>query len=85
MAKCIIDVIEEIGPSKVTGLCTDNAANMKRAWNGVKDTYPHIHAYGCLAHMLNLTFGDILKMKSVDATLKNSTGTSVVKTVSEVA
>ena len=59
MAKCIIDVIEEIGPSKVTGLCTDNAANMKRAWNEVKDTYPHIHAYGCLAHALHFVFGQV--------------------------
>ncbi|XP_025413393.1 uncharacterized protein LOC112685671 [Sipha flava] len=35
-------VIEEIGPEKVYGITTDNAANMRAAWTIVKDKYPHI-------------------------------------------
>ncbi|MCL4134444.1 UNVERIFIED_CONTAM: hypothetical protein GTU68_003358 [Idotea baltica] len=79
LAKCIADVIEEIGPLKVTGLCTDNASNMKNAWELINEKYPHIYTYGCLAHALNLIFSDLGKVNSVESLIKDAT--NVVKTV----
>ncbi|XP_018017591.2 uncharacterized protein LOC108674186 [Hyalella azteca] len=38
---------------------------MKKAWEIISETYPHIQAYGCLAHCLNLVFNDIMKVKSL--------------------
>ena len=75
----MITVIKEIGPSKVFAICTDNAANMRRAWEIVQVEFKHIHAYGCLAHVLNLVIGDISKIPSVEQAIKQVT--SVAKTV----
>jgi len=38
----MIKVIEEVGPLKMSLLAADNAANMKRALEIVKEKYPHI-------------------------------------------
>ena len=35
--------IEEIGPMKVSQICTDNATNMLGAVDKVIETYPHIY------------------------------------------
>lgn len=51
---------------KVMGICTDNAANMKKAWELIQVEYPHIQAYGCLAHTLNLIFTDVNKIKTAE-------------------
>lgn len=63
MANCIKETINEIGPQKVFGLITDNAANMKAAWSliGADENYKHILTYGCAAHGLNLLFSDLTK------------------------
>lgn len=58
----LAECIEEVGPEKVSALVTDNAANMKAAWQLIKKKYPHILAYGCVAHGLNLLFTDIAKI-----------------------
>ena len=42
--------IEEIGPMKVSQICTYNAANMLGAVDKVIETYPHIYKQGCAAH-----------------------------------
>ena len=69
MSKIIGEVIEEVGPSKVLGLCTDNAPNMVKAWNILREKYS-IECYGCLAHGLNLIFTDIKKLSSFETKLK---------------
>lgn len=79
MAKVIKQVIEEVGPMKVIGLCTDNATNMKRAWNLIEQEFQHIYPYGCLAHTLHLVFTDISKIKSAEAIQRDAT--SIVKAV----
>ena len=56
-------VIEEIGPEKVYGITTDNAANMRAAWTIVKDKYPHIQTYSCASHSMQLFAMDVEKQK----------------------
>jgi len=56
-------VIEKIGPEKVYGITTDNAANMKAAWTIVKDKYPHIQTYSCASHSMQLFAMDVEKQK----------------------
>ena len=63
-------VIKDVGPRKVKGVCTDNAANMKKAWELISEEYPHIQCYGCAAHTFNLIFSDVSKLKSAAAIMK---------------
>lgn len=79
LADQIIKVVKDVGPMKIKGICTDNAANMKKAWDLIQEQYPHIQSYGCAAHTLNLVFSDILKFKSAAALIKDCT--LVVKTI----
>lgn len=55
--------IQEVGPEKIFALCTDNAANMKLSWKKVREKYPHILTYGCVAHSLNLLLKDIMHLE----------------------
>ena len=61
VAEAICEVIDELGSDKFVGVVTDNAANMRAAWRIIKDRYPHISAFGCAAHCLNLFVGDLLE------------------------
>lgn len=79
MASTIQTVIDEIGPMKVLGICTDNATNMKKAWDILQNTNAHIQSYGCLAHTLHLAFTDVSKIKSVEGVQRDCT--SIVKTI----
>lgn len=72
MGETFIQIIEEYGPYKFMGLVSDNAANMKSAWNYVQDKYPHISVYGCLAHGLNLLLNDILKISEFKHIIEES-------------
>ena len=46
--------IEQIGPMKVSQICTDNAANMLGAVDKVIKTYPYIYKQGYAAYALDL-------------------------------
>ena len=61
VANDIGDIIEEVGPEKFCGVITDNAPVMKRSWKLLEERYPHIAAFGCAAHCLNLFIQDLLK------------------------
>lgn len=62
IAKGIMDVIEEIGASKCVSVVTDNAANMRGAWDIIETKYPKTYANGCGAHVLNLLVKDLCSM-----------------------
>lgn len=79
IANVFKNIIEEVGPMKVLGICTDNATNMKKAWEIIQAEYPHIQPYGCLAHTLNLIFIDINKIKSAEDIQRNCT--NIVKNI----
>ncbi|XP_034231399.1 LOW QUALITY PROTEIN: uncharacterized protein LOC117639638 [Thrips palmi] len=70
IGKEIINVIDEVvsdgtDVKLIFIVITDNAANMRAAWDIVREKYPHIVCIGCPAHMLNLLLGDIMKVDSL--------------------
>ncbi|XP_043271188.1 uncharacterized protein [Venturia canescens] len=75
IAKQISEVIDAIGPTKLLGVCTDNAASMKCAWRILQDQYHEdkITFYGCSAHILNLLIKDAMSLPSIDKVSKNAT------------
>ena len=42
VSKYLLEIIEEVGPSKVTAIVTDNASVMKKSWRIVKEKYSWI-------------------------------------------
>ncbi|XP_004499524.1 uncharacterized protein [Cicer arietinum] len=58
IAKYLIKTIEEIGPSNVLQVVTDNAANCKAAGKEIQKVYKHIFWSLCVVHTLNLIFKD---------------------------
>lgn len=56
-------LIDEIGPSKIVAVVTDNTNNMKAMWRMVESEYEHIFAVGCASHTLNLLMKDIAKLQ----------------------
>jgi hypothetical protein len=70
--KELSEIIEEVGASKICSVITDNAANMKKAWELIEDKYSHIFANGCAAHMLNLLVKDILQLPLFQSTFEKS-------------
>lgn len=79
MAKVMIEIIEEVGPGKVFGIVTDNAANMKKAWREINNKYEHITTYGCVAHALSLLINDIISLKSFQILIKG--GVAIVNNI----
>ncbi|CDQ62404.1 unnamed protein product [Oncorhynchus mykiss] len=65
-------VINDLGPQKVFGLVTDNAANMTAVWSKAEGSYPHITPIGCAAHSLNLLLKDIMALKTMDTLYKRA-------------
>ncbi|CAH0551329.1 unnamed protein product [Brassicogethes aeneus] len=53
-------------------IVTDNAAAMKGSWAIIQETYPHILAYGCLAHGLNLLAKDFAKIPTVKMVINSA-------------
>lgn len=64
ISKVLAECIEEVGSDKVDALISDNARNMKSAWQHLKEKYPHLITFGCLAHGLNLLIKDLFKIPS---------------------
>lgn len=81
MASEMDSVIKEVGPQKVFGVVTDNAANMKAAWEIIrnKNENTNLFTYGCIAHTLNLIFSDMKKLTSLKSFLVEAV--AVVKAI----
>lgn len=69
IAKEIMDVINLLGEAKCVSVVTDNASNMRGAWDIIEDKYPHIFANGCGAHVMNLLIKDICEIERYQDTL----------------
>lgn len=67
IAEIMLESIEQYGSQKFAGVVTDNAKNMRKAGEIVALTHKHIIPYGCIAHTIQLIFGDVLKIKTIDA------------------
>ncbi|KAL4563954.1 hypothetical protein LXL04_028003 [Taraxacum kok-saghyz] len=59
IAKFLRQAIEEIGPSSVIQVVTDNTANCKAAGREIEKVYKHIFWSPCSVHSLNLIFKDM--------------------------
>ncbi|KAF2885607.1 hypothetical protein ILUMI_20549 [Ignelater luminosus] len=74
VAEQIEAVFTDIGINKVIACCTDNAANMKKAWDLLQKKYADkpISFYGCAAHTLNLLVNDITKLNTTDILINSA-------------
>ncbi|KAF2888256.1 hypothetical protein ILUMI_17917, partial [Ignelater luminosus] len=74
VAEQIEAVFTDIGINKVIACCTDNAANMKKAWDLLREKYADepISFYGCAAHTLNLLVNDITKLNTTDILINSA-------------
>ncbi|XP_063941311.1 uncharacterized protein LOC135149511 [Daucus carota subsp. sativus] len=58
IADFLLKAIDEIGPSNVIQVITDNAANCKAAGREIEKVHKHIFWSPCVVHTLNLMFKD---------------------------
>jgi hypothetical protein len=72
VAKAIQDVLDEIGPAKVSGVVTDNAANMKAAWKILEDDNKGLICNGCAAHAFNLLIKDVCSLPTSSVLLEKT-------------
>jgi len=72
IANLISNKIKEIGSDKVYALCTDNAANMRLAWDILRGEFPSLVCFGCAAHGLSLYARDIVKIPEIKAAACNA-------------
>jgi hypothetical protein len=72
VSKVLLNNVDKVGPNKVLLIITDNAMNMKAAWQIVTDKYGHIFCIGCAPHGLNLLAKDILKVDTFSTLIKNA-------------
>jgi hypothetical protein len=63
IADILLKTIDEVGPTNVIQVITDNAENCKGAGKIIEPKYTHIFWSGCLVHTLNLLMHDIIKHK----------------------
>lgn len=58
----VIEEVEDETCSKVRGVVTDNASNMKKSWRVLRATRPDIICNGCSAHSVNLILESVFKI-----------------------
>ncbi|PKB95091.1 hypothetical protein RhiirA5_386234 [Rhizophagus irregularis] len=60
LAAKIEDVIEKIGPNRISAIVSDNAANVKKARAIISEKYPRIENVQCISHCINLVTYNII-------------------------
>ena len=70
VAEVIKEVIEKIGPNKISAIVSDNAANVRNARRIIQEKYPNIENVRCIAHAINLIACDIVKESFGDHLLR---------------
>jgi Protein of unknown function (DUF 659) len=61
LEKEIIEVIESIGPDKISAIVSDGATALVAAKKKINEKYKHIIPVRCIAHHINLITTDIVK------------------------
>jgi len=69
IAQKIKEVLENIGPKKVSAIVLDNASNMVLAKNLIAKEFLHIISIRCIAHHINLLTSDIMKLEFAKDTI----------------
>ncbi|OWY99299.1 hypothetical protein PHMEG_00029717 [Phytophthora megakarya] len=72
LRKVIQEVEEVTGKGSVCGVVTDNASNMRKAWELFMEKMSHLTCHGCAAHTINLLLQDIFKIPSFAGVLKKA-------------
>ncbi|XP_015065814.1 uncharacterized protein LOC107011018 [Solanum pennellii] len=72
MYKLFESTIERIEPENVVQIVTDNASENVKARRMMMGVYPHIYWTPCVAHCINLIFGDIIKVKPYASVFKKA-------------
>ncbi|XP_062266544.1 uncharacterized protein LOC133972935 [Platichthys flesus] len=67
IAEELKEIINEVGPQKVSAVVTDDAPEMMAAWAQVEEAFPHVSAIGCTAFGIQQLFGDIVEQPSIKA------------------
>ena len=70
LAKVIGEVIEKVGPNKISAMVSDNASNVRLAREILQEKYPNIENVRCIAHSVNLIACDIVKEPFGDRLLR---------------
>ncbi|KAK1936997.1 hypothetical protein P3T76_009775 [Phytophthora citrophthora] len=72
LRKVIREVEEVTGKGSVCGVVTDNASNMRRAWELLMEKMPHLTCNGCAAHTINLLLKDMFDIPFLNEVLKKA-------------
>lgn len=75
----IMEIIDEIEPSKVLADITDNSSAMIKARRIIKEKYAYISIYSCAAYNLNSLVGDIMKAEAFKYTEESEKDKKVQK------
>ncbi|PKK74955.1 hypothetical protein RhiirC2_774208 [Rhizophagus irregularis] len=70
IAEVIEEVIEKIGPNKISAILSDNASKVRNACKIIEEKYPNIENVRCIAHAINFITCDILKESFRDRLLR---------------
>ena len=70
LSEVIGEVIEKIGPNKISAIVSDNASNVRNARQILEEKYPNIENVRCITHAVNLIACDIVKENFGDRLLK---------------
>jgi hypothetical protein len=65
ISNLLLKTINDVGPSNVIQVITDNTANCKGARKIIERVHPHIFWSRCLVHPLNILTHDIVNIKNV--------------------
>jgi hypothetical protein len=70
LAEKIEEVIEKVGPNRISAIVSDNAANVKKAREIITEKYPRIENIRCISHCINLIACDIVSHTFADRLLR---------------
>lgn len=78
----LLKIIRNYGESKFFVLIGDNARNVQKAFEIVKNTYRHITPMNCVAHTLKLLAHDIIKCDTIIEFIELAI--EIIKTIKKV-
>ena len=74
ITECISSIIEkviiDIGANRISAVVSDNASNVRKAWEIIQNKFPNIENIRCIAHCINLIACNIVKDNFGDCLLR---------------
>jgi len=72
LASKIKEIMEKIGPHRITAIVSDSGANINNARSLIKAEYKHIINLRCISYCLNLISKDIIKHQFADRLIRRA-------------